>query len=284
MERWLRHPRYRSLGIGSEPFTLGGIMRRPPMTMNPSDPGALALARDLLAQLVPNFSADRVNVGLDEPFELPEDRYGEYVAYLAGLRAAPELDGKEMIVWGDILATHPELIEQLPDGVTVAEWGYEANHPFDGRLAALGERPRWVCPGTSAWNSLFGRTTNMIENQIAAAEAARAYGASGWPVTDWGDGGHLQYLPASEPGFAHAAAVSWCLDSNRDVDLSQWDALLQLGDAHRHAERQTPNMASYLVHLWLPQLRRALVTDAELDAIEADIDAAVQRRGGGAQN
>ena len=278
MERWLRYPRYRPLGLTQEPFTLGGIMRRSPMTMNPADPASLALARDLLAQQIPNFAhSDRVNVGLDEPFELSEDRYDEYVDYLIALRAAPELDGKEMLVWGDILATHPQLIAQLPDGVTVAEWGYEANHPFDGRLTALGDRTRWVCPGTSAWNSLFGRTTNMRENQLAAADAARTHGAAGWLVTDWGDGGHLQYLPASEPGFAHAAAASWCLDTNRDIDLTTndvWAALLKLGDAHRHAERQTPNMASYLLPLWLPHLRRAFVTDEEVDAIEADLDAA----------
>ena len=31
--------------------------------------------------------------------------------------------------------------------------------------------------------------------------------------------GHLQYLPISEPGLAYGAAVSWCLETNRDLDL-----------------------------------------------------------------
>ena len=273
MERWLRHPRYRPLGLATEAFTLGGVARRPPMTMDPANPASLALARDLLAQLVPNFAhSDRVNVGLDEPFELSEDRYDEYVDYLVALRAAPELDGKEMLVWGDILSSHPELIDRLPAGVTVAEWGYEAGHPFSDRLSALGQHQTWVCPGTSSWSTILGRPTNMRENQLGAAEAAAVHGVQGWLVTDWGDGGHLQYLPTSAPGFAHAAALSWCLETNRDVDLSAWDALLQLGDAHRIPERQVPNMASYLLPLWLPQLRRSFVTDAEFDAIEAVLD------------
>jgi hypothetical protein len=273
MERWLRHPRYRGLGLKTEPFTLGGIMRRPPMTMDPAHPGALALARDLFSQLLPNFRhSDRVNVGLDEPFELPDERYGEYVDYLVALRNAPELDGREMLVWGDILANHPALIGKLPDGVTVAEWGYEADHAFDARLAALADagRSAWACPGTSSWSSIFGRTTNMRTNQRNAATAARDHGAVGWLNTDWGDGGHLQYLPASYPGFAHGAALAWCLDTNTDVDVG-YETLTKLGDAHRHAERQTPNMASYLVPLWLPQLRRALITNEECDAIEADL-------------
>ena len=279
MERWLRHPRYRALGLSPEPFTIAGIMRRPPMTMDPANPDALRLARDMLAQLVPNFAhSPRVNVGLDEPFELDASRYDEYASYLAALRDAPELDGKDMVVWGDILAGHPALIDRLPAGVTVAEWGYEADHPFDDRLGVLAKasRPAWVCPGTSAWNSLFGRTQNMRDNQVAAAEAGLAHGALGWLNTDWGDGGHLQYLPASEPGLAHGAAVSWCLDTNRDVDLATDEitaALLDLGDLHRVAARQTPNMASFLLPLWLPHLRRAFATDEEFDSIEAGLDA-----------
>ena len=259
MERWLRHPRYAPLGIAREPFTLGGIMRRPPMTMDPADPKALTLARDLFRQLVPCFRhTDRVHVGLDEPFELPESRYGEYVDYLCALRDAPELDGKELIVWGDILGSHPELIAKLPAGVTVAEWGYEADHPFRDRLARLADagRATWVCPGTSAWNSLFGRTTNMRENQQNAAAAAVEFGAQGWLVTDWGDGGHLQYLPASEPGFGAAPG-----------------AFAALGDAYTLAARQTPNMASYLLPLWLPHLRRAFITNEEADAIDAALAA-----------
>src|SRR5690349_672007 len=37
MDRWLRWPRYRSLGLSEEPILLGGIVRRPPMTMDPAD-------------------------------------------------------------------------------------------------------------------------------------------------------------------------------------------------------------------------------------------------------
>jgi hypothetical protein len=176
-------------------------------------------------------------------------------------------------VWGDILSGHPELIERIPDGVTVAEWGYEAEHPFEDRMRAFGDKPAWVCPGTSSWSSLLGRTTNMRDNQLGAAGAGVAHGAQGFLNTDWGDGGHLQYLPVSWPGFAHGAAVSWCLDTNRDVDLGAGNdlfaALMTLGDIHRIPERQVSNNASYLLNLWYPVLRRPAPTNDELDAVDA---------------
>jgi hypothetical protein len=39
-------------------------------------------------------------------------------------------------------------------------------------------------------------------------------------MTDWGDSGHRQQLPVSMPGFALAAALSWCDRANRNIDLA----------------------------------------------------------------
>jgi len=109
----------------------------------------------------------------------------------------------------------------------------------------------------------------MIGNCRGAADAARAYGGSGFLNTDWGDLGHLQYLPVSEPGFAYGAAVAWCLDANRDLDLAAaldahafddperelGGALLALGDAYRGVVPNMWNMSVLTMHLYFPQLQ-----------------------------
>lgn len=224
MERWLAHPRYRPLAILPErPRTEERKYPAPrPTTLDPAHPGSLALVRELLADLLPHFGSKRVNVGLDEPWELPAERFADYVAYVRALRALEVLGGREMLMWGDILAPHPEVLDALPHGVTVCDWGYEADHPFEERAARLRAAGRefWLCPGTSSWNSLVGRWTNARLNILAAAVAAAKHGAAALLNTDWGDRGHLQYLPVSEPGFAYGAAVSWCLDSNHDLDVA----------------------------------------------------------------
>ncbi|HWC39924.1 MAG TPA: hypothetical protein VG476_15410, partial [Acidimicrobiales bacterium] len=137
--------------------------------------------------------------------------------------------------------------------------------------AALNEAgvPHWVCPGTSSWLSILGRVTNMTGNCRTAAQAGLANGSHGFLTTDWGDMGHIQYLPVSEPGFATAAAVSWCLDANTDLDLTAaldvhaFDdptgelgaALLALGDAYRGIAPQFPNISVLVTHLYYPQLQ-----------------------------
>ncbi|HWC38679.1 MAG TPA: family 20 glycosylhydrolase, partial [Acidimicrobiales bacterium] len=300
MGRWLAHERYRPLAIAPDGWPdLRGHLHAP-TTIDPDKPGSLALVRELFAQLLPRFTSRRVQVGLDEPWELPPERIGDYVRWVRTLREIPELDGREMLMWGDILANHPETLSELPDGVTVCEWGYEDWHPFADRTAALNEAgvPHWVCPGTSSWLSILGRVTNMTGNCRTAAQAGLANGSRGFLTTDWGDMGHLQYLPVSEPGFATAAAVSWCLDANADLDLAAaldvhafddptgelGTALLALGDAHRGIAPQFPNISVLVMHLYYPQLQldrgiSAGMTIEDLLAVEASLAVAAERVG-----
>ena len=283
MERWLAHERYRDLAItpGGWPDHTGSLHH--PTTMDPSNPGALELTRSLLAELLPRMRSRRAHVGLDEPWELPPERAGDYGAYIAALRATPELADHEMLVWGDIVALHPELAPRLPPGVTVCDWGYEANHPFAERCRTLADagRPFWVCPGTSSWDSLLGRWTNSRENCLAAAAEGLTHGAAGYLVTDWGDNGHLQPLPVSLPGLAAAAAAAWNSGGAAGSDFAgalgsvlgsvpAARALLRLGDAHLAVRPQVENFASVVVHLVYPRLRVGQGLTEGLDAAQLD--------------
>jgi hexosaminidase len=294
MDRWLRHSRYQPLALAPSGFVQRGQRRRP-STIDPGNPGSLALVRGLLAELLPNFTSRRVHVGLDEPWELPAERIDDYVSFLRALRSLPELGGREMLVWGDILAGRPDVIAALPDGVTVCEWGYDDHFPFAARAEVFAgqSQPFWTCPGTSSWLSILGRVTNMRGNCAGAATAAIEYHGGGVLNTDWGDLGHLQYLPISDPGFAYGAAVAWCLETNRDLELATalsthcYDdrtgelgaALVALGDVHRISQVQLDNVASIALHLYYPQLdlgRGPLkgFTPDEFDAVLAALDAA----------
>jgi hexosaminidase len=294
-ERWLRHDRYRHLALAPEGFFEHGE-HRSPSTLDPRNPEAFELARSWLAELLPNFTSRRVNVGLDEPWELDtnqEDQVDDYLSWVAQLRTLPEVADHELLMWGDILGARPELVGRIPDGVTICEWGYDADFDFSGHAAVLAAAGRsfWLCPGTSSWLSILGRFTNMVGNCSAAVAAALEHGGTGVLNTDWGDRGHLQYLPVSEPGLAYGAAVSWCLDTNRELDVATaldlhcYDdpagelgaALVQLGDSHRELGAQVGNVASSVLHLYFPQLQigrgpLAGVKASEYAAIEATID------------
>jgi hypothetical protein len=295
-ERWLRHDRYRPLAIAPDGFDWVFGIHRSPMTLDPAKPEAFALVADLLGQLVPVIGSRRVHIGLDEPWELAPERHPEWLDWLQRLVALPVMAGREALVWGDVLSADPALLAGLPEGVTVCEWGYEDNHRFDDRaaqLAAAGVR-FWMSPGTSSWLSISGRVENMLGNIRAATGAGLAHGAAGILTTDWGDMGHHQQPVVSEPGFATAAAFSWCGESHRDMDLddlaemldahcfadgtgSLGPALVDLGRIPRLVTPQIPNMSALVFQILLPQWKvghgatRGLSPD-DLDRVEATLD------------
>lgn len=252
MHRWLRHPQYRHLaecpdGVES-PWWEGKAY---PFSLCAAKPEVIHFLTELYSELLPNFSSTKFNVCCDETFDLgmggskslcEEKGKGRvYLEFVKKIHRIVSGFGRKMQFWGDIVIQHPDLVREIPQDVTVLEWGYEADHPFaeHGQKFAQSGIPFYVCPGTSTWASIAGRTDNCIANLRNAAENGLKNGASGYLICDWGDFGHLQYLPFSYPGFAAGAAFSWCYDSNRSIDI--------VSALNRHIFRDANNVVAGVV-------------------------------------
>lgn len=233
MERWLIHPAYAHMAETMDEFdTPWGTRMKGPFSLNPAEPDSLVLIRELLDELLPFFSSQTVNVNCDETVDLGQGRSKAlveergagrvYLDFLKQIAAEVKARNHIMQFWGDIIIQHPDLVPELPDGLIALEWGYEANHPFaeHGATFAKSGIPFYVCPGTSAWCSLGGRTDNSLGNLRNAAENGLSHGASGYLITDWGDRGHWQHLPISYIGLLAGAAYSWAWEANRDLDVA----------------------------------------------------------------
>lgn len=231
MHRWLMHERYRPLAEVPEGLDWPFFLTPRPFTIAPAEPGSLELIASLYDELLPNFTSRYFNVGCDETFDLGRGRskalveaQGKgrvYLDYLKKIHALVQSHGRTMMFWGDIIMQYPELVPELPKDVIALEWGYEADHPFDkdGACFAAAGIKFYVCPGTSAWLSLIGRTDNALANLRNAAINGKKHGAIGFLNTEWGDYGHMQPLSASYLGFAYGAALSWAVDSNLEINL-----------------------------------------------------------------
>ena len=221
MERWFKHKEYVHLAEREDR----------PFSISPAVPGSIELIGELYDELLPHFSSGQFNVGCDETFDLGLGKSKQmceslgkgrvYLDFLKKINERVKKRGKVMQFWGDIILRHPELIGELPDGIIAMVWGYGAAHPFAGQCPkfAASKVPFYVCPGTSTWNSIAGRTDNALANLRSAAESGLAHGALGYLNTNWGDNGHWQPLPVCYPGFAYGAAVSWAAERNGDIDL-----------------------------------------------------------------
>jgi len=153
--------------------------------------------------------------------------------------------------WADIFGNFPELMDAVPAGAMPVVWQYDSpsltrdvwanatpqqhqhwksvhldmealQEGFAARAKAFIDAGTtfWVAPGTSTWQSFVGRIDNALENMIDAAEVGLRYGSGGYITTLWGDHGHFDPPAVSFGPVVFGGAISWCVETNRDVDLA----------------------------------------------------------------
>lgn len=216
MSRWLSVEQFNHLAECPDGFAVKGFTI-PPTTLDPEDEGSTEFVKELYEALLPCFKSNYVNACLDEPFELcmgknkGKNKYQLYTDYANRMNGFVKSRGGKMMMWGDVLAKNSETLNALDKDIIILDWGYEKEHPYDKRAERLSRADRkfCLCPGTNSWLSFTGMTDNMLACIESAANAAYSYGAQGIIVTDWGDCGHLQYLPVSWAGILTAAAYAW---------------------------------------------------------------------------
>ncbi len=189
-------------------------------TIAPAHPGSVELICDLYDEYLPNFRSRRFNANCDEPWDLgrgqSEERSkklgpgGLYLEHVSKLRDLARRNGKQMMIWGDVVHAHPGRIAEIPKDLVMLDWWYEADFDYE-RVAVFEESglPFAVCPGTSSWNCLFPRLDNSLANIAGWAAAGRKHGALGMVNTDWGDFGHYNLLGNSWFAYAYGAQQSW---------------------------------------------------------------------------
>ena len=191
-------------------------------TLNPLKKESLELVDTIYSDLLPHFESGFLNVGMDEPFELGQgetkeicEKEGKGRVYLDYLNKIIELSNKKYnkvpMFWDDIVFEYPELIKDINPECIFMDWGYEEEFPFMERCRYLKDLGLkfYTCPGTSTWASFTGRFENMIYNIEAAAKACIVHEGEGMLLTDWGNGGHPQFLVMSYLPYIYGANCAW---------------------------------------------------------------------------
>lgn len=265
--RWLKHDSYRHLAECPDGIEHPFSPEPEPYGLCTTDPAVIDLLTDLYAQLLPNFDGDRFNVGCDEPLDLGRCRSRPaaeergkaalFVEHVLRLRQLASRWGRTLEIWADAPLADREILDRLPDDIRLQAWGYEAGHDFAPAVEALAGRDFDLCPGTSSWASLGGRSRNALANLRQAARQG-AGRAGGLVITDWGDFGHPQPPAVSQLGLLAGADLAWNSAGRDDESYRRQleqhlgggagKALFDLGSVHEPL--RTPNVnGTPLFHL-----------------------------------
>jgi hypothetical protein len=233
MSAWLDTEQFADLAECPDGFNLTPFMKMK-TTLDPYDPRSIRLVEDMTDDIIPWFSSDYFNVNLDEPFELghckSKDKAEEtgvgriYLDFASKVYEIVTSHNKRMMMWGDVVLKHPEIVSEIPEDIILLDWGYEAEYPFSKNGLKFRETglDYIVCPGTSTWTSIGGRTNNMAGNILNAVKSGVKNDAIGMLLTDWGDMGHWQYLPVSYAGFVVGGGLSWNSESYNEYMVENY--------------------------------------------------------------
>jgi hypothetical protein len=209
-------------------------------TLNVSNPESARFVFEMIDEFLPLFSSDQFNIGCDETFDLGKGRNKAlaeevgtgklYMYFTNQIIRHVKAKNKKVMMWGDVLLRHPEVIGEVPADVVLLNWDYGAEPSEDGvRLIAETGLRQYVCPGVQGWNKLMNRLDAATKNIGAMVSHAKKYGAQGILNTDWGDFGHINLLAGSIPGMIYGAGLSWNADDLQkpsDEEISR----LEYGD------------------------------------------------------
>jgi hypothetical protein len=233
MMDWLRLDEFKHLAECPDGFFIWGA-HRAPSTLNATDDGSVKLVKQMYDDMLPYSTSPYFNMNFDEPYELGEGKSKAYcqeqgkenvfVEYLKKLYCHVKNYDKTGLIWGDFLIRHPEAIRKLPEDIIFIDWGYNKTYPFDQHLKMLGDLNInfMAAPGTSSWMSVMGKADDMMETVRNSTTHTKLNHGQGVLLTDWGDLGHIQYLPVSYFGLAYAGGAMWSEDVPNEEDVCHY--------------------------------------------------------------
>ena len=227
MSDWLALDKFKELAECPDGFEIWGS-KRPPSTLDPTNPKSFELVKQMYEEMIPFTKSKYFNMNFDEPYELGHGKQeclktsteDVYIEYLEKLANVVRKYNKTPMIWGDVLVKHPDKISKLSKDIVFIDWGYNKAYDFVNHAKMLEElKVKYLlAPGTSTWSSITGRFIDMKETIENSTCSSKKYHGLGILLTDWGDMGHLQYLPSSYLGFIYGAMLSWSSGTIEDAE------------------------------------------------------------------
>ena len=264
------------------PFSFIERMRH--HTLNVADDRAFAFSTQLVDSYLQLFRTKRFNICADETFDLGKGQSKQeaqrvgvatlYATYVGKLCEHLSQQGREPMFWGDIAIEMPEILETLPNNVTLLNWQYDPEATDEKiQLVAKAGAKQIVCPAVWGWNALLPRIDDAWNNIARIARYGIDCGAEGMLVTDWGDFGHVNDPRMAVPGMIFGAQYAWnpagdtteSIVKDTDENSAENDLLARIsrveyGDCSARFVALLRNASAQAVFTW-----RELVEYLELD-------------------
>jgi len=223
-EKVLKNPKYRHLAES-------------PGMYSPVKPETIRFMKDVYDEMCPAFASGFFHVNCDETFDLGKgpskpmaDSIGIprlYANYMNELSSILSNNNKRMMMWGDIVLKHPEILKLLPSNTVMMTWEYSDFDSYAPWIDPFVESgfDFIVCPGVLNSSRLFPDYKQALPNIRKFIKQGLEKGAMGVLNTVWDEGG-LHTFDQDWYGVSYGAEHSW---NPNDNSLDDFENRLSAG-------------------------------------------------------
>lgn len=130
--------------------------------------------------------------------------------------------GKKVIMYGDIILSHPEILDGLPKDIIVVDWHYRAEFDYPStRVFRTAGHEYYVSPSVWNFQSTFPTNVNAIPNIKYITKSGLENGSTGMINSNWGDFGSEMIKELNFYGYAWGAQCSWNYKKSDEAKFSQ---------------------------------------------------------------
>jgi hypothetical protein len=189
-------------------------------SLNSIDDSTDAFLFNMLDEIIPQFKSDYFHIGCDESRDVglgatkdlvkKEGRARVHADHYNKVYDRVTSQGKKVLMYGDIILRHPEILDMIPKDIIIVDWHYRPydHYPSIKKFKDAGFT-FLVSPGIHNWRQNIPNFTNAWTNISVINYEGYLNGALGSINSSWGDYGGLNFREMNYMGYAFGAETSW---------------------------------------------------------------------------
>lgn len=201
-------------------------------SLNVSSEKTYEFLENMLKEVFEMFPSKYFHMGADESYDvgLGATKTEAEATSLAAVHAKHYLRvyeickkyDRKVLMYGDIILSHPEILDELPDDIIIVDWHYHVADYYPS-TATFNEAGHKYYVSPAVWNFLttFPTNINAMPNIKYITDSGLKNNASGMINSNWGDYGAETFKELILFGYAWSAQCAWNLENSDQSEFSK---------------------------------------------------------------
>ena len=189
-------------------------------SLNVSSEKTYSFLEDLLKEVFELFPSEYFHMGADESYDVglgesknlvqKSDLAQVHLQHYKRVYEIAKKYNKKILMYGDIILKHPEILKDLPEDIIIVDWHYRPSNDYPStKVFKESGHKYYVSPSVWNFRATFPAYASALPNIKYLTEEGIEDGASGMINSNWGDYGAETFKEFVLFGYAYSAQCAW---------------------------------------------------------------------------